>query len=44
MAAAINVAVNWGVESKSPSANVHAFADGDFLYVCIKQAQKLSAR
>ena len=29
---------------KSPSANAGAFAGGDFLYVFIKQAQKLSAR
>ena len=32
------------IKRKSPSANAGAFADGDFLYVCIKQAQKLSAR
>ena len=44
MAAAINVAAGWGNERRSPSANAGAFAGGDFLYVCIKQAQKLSAR
>ena len=45
MAAAINVAGMLGVlKGKSPSANACAFAGGDFLYVCIKQAQKLSAR
>ena len=45
MAAAINVAAMLGQRNeKSPSANAGAFAGGDFLYVCIKQAQKLSAR
>ena len=44
MAAATSVAVAGVNERKSPSANVCAFADGDFLYVCIKQARKLSAR